>query len=73
MLKIKTGHTYSYVKLSFRVGLFLAFFYLRPSSAVFSAFYIYPILQEKNGQNKTENQQNRNMAKTEPKSDKFMK
>ena len=34
---------------------------------------VYPILQGKNGQNKPENQQNRNMAKIAPKSDKFMK
>ena len=33
----------------------------------------YPILQGKNGQNKPENQQNWNMAKIAPKSDKFTK
>ena len=32
-----------------------------------------PFLQGKNGQNKPENQQNWNMAKSAPKSDKFMK
>ena len=32
-----------------------------------------PILQRKNGQNNPENQQNRNLAKFTPKSDKFMK
>ena len=52
------GHMYSYVKLNFRVGFFLAFFDLSPSSAVFLAFYIYPFLHGKNGQNKPENQQN---------------
>ena len=64
---------YSYVKLNFRVGLFSCIFYLRPSSAVFSAFHIYPILQGKIGKNKPENQQNQNMAKIAPKSDEFMK
>ena len=34
---------------------------------------VYPILQWENGQNKPENQQNRNMAKIALKSDKFMK
>ena len=55
MPKIETGHTYSYVKLNSRVGLFSCIFDLRPSSAVFSAFYIYPFLHGKNGQNKPEN------------------
>ena len=32
-----------------------------------------PILQGKNGQNKPENQQNQDMAKIAPKSDKFTK
>ena len=34
---------------------------------------VYPILQGENGQNKPENQQNWNMAKIAPKSDKFTK
>ena len=33
---------------------------------------VYPILQGGNGQNKPKNQQNWNMAKFAPKSDKFM-
>ena len=66
------GHMYSYVKLNFRVDLFSCIFYSRPSSAVFLVFYIYPILQGKNGRNKPENQQNRNMAKIAPYSDVFM-
>ena len=63
MHKIKTGHTYSYVKLNFRVDLFSCIFWFEAIFCCFLAFYIYPILQGKNGQNKPENQQNWNMAK----------
>ena len=34
------GHMYSYVKLNFKVGLFLAFFDLRPPSFVNLTFYV---------------------------------
>ena len=44
---MKTGHMYSYVKLNFKVGLFSCNFYLRPSSVVFLAYYIFPFLQGK--------------------------
>ena len=37
-----------------------------------NVFYIFTLLQGKNGQNKPENQQNWNMANIAPKSDKFM-
>ena len=52
---------------------FLHFFYLRTSSAVKMRFYFLHFLQGKNAQNKTENQQNWNLAKIGPKSDKFTK
>ena len=39
MVNTKTGHMYSYVKLNFKVGLFLAFFDLRPPSFVNLTFY----------------------------------
>ena len=34
LLKIKTGHLYSYVKLNLKAGWFSCIFYLRPSSLV---------------------------------------
>ena len=45
------------------------------SCAVLSkrVLHIYPLLQGENGQNEPENQQNWNMAKIAPKSNKFMK
>ena len=47
ILKIKTGHLYSYVKLNFKVGLFLAFIDLRPPSFVNLTFYIMARAQGK--------------------------
>ena len=47
--------------------------------SIFQRFWTFVLynytlqLQGKNGQNKPENQQNRNMVKIAPKSDKFMK
>ena len=73
MPKIKTGHTYSYLELNKRVGLFSCFFLFEAIFRCFLAFYIYPFLQGENGHNNPENQQSRNMAKIAPKSDKFMK
>ena len=70
--KIKTGHTYSYVKLNFRVGLFSCIFWFEAIFCCFSAFYIYPFLHGKNGQNKPKNRQNWNMAKIAPNTDKFI-
>ena len=71
--KIKTGHTYSYVKLNFRVDLFSCMVLFEAIFCCFFGILYLPYFTRKNGQNKPENQPNWNMAKIAPKSDKFMK
>ena len=54
---------------TFHLKHYIVFVKICPSTGQIT---FYPILQGKNGQNKPENQQNWNMAKIAPKSDKFM-